>query len=102
LRESGDLAGAKARYETALAIRERLVRDFPAAAEVQRDLSISYERLGDVFEATGALPRAVELYERSLRIADALARANPSHAGLANDAAITRQRLAALKVKAGA
>ncbi len=99
LREGGDLAGAKARYEAGLGVRERLARDNPGSAEAQRDLSISYERLGDVLEAQGDIAGAIARYARSHPIARAIADANPSHPGLARDAEITERRLAELRAK---
>jgi hypothetical protein len=47
----GDLAGALKSYKADLAIAERLAKADPGNAGWQRDLSVSNERLGDVFLA---------------------------------------------------
>ncbi|MBU6408558.1 MAG: hypothetical protein KGS44_15750, partial [Alphaproteobacteria bacterium] len=77
LREGGDLAGAKARYEQSLGVAERLARDNPGSAQAQRDLSITYDRLGDVLRDGGDLAGAKARYEQSLGVAERLARDNP-------------------------
>jgi hypothetical protein len=49
-----------------LAIRERLAGSDPGNMEWQRDLSVSYERVGDVQEAQGDLKAAPKPYSDSL------------------------------------
>ena len=50
---SGDLEGARARFERALKIAERLAAADPSSADARRDLSVSMERLGSVAVAAG-------------------------------------------------
>jgi tetratricopeptide (TPR) repeat protein len=78
--EGGDLAGAKARYEQYLEITERLARDNPGSASAQRDLSISYNSLGDVLREGGDLAGVKARYEEGLEISERLARDNPGSA----------------------
>ena len=46
--KQGDLAGALKSYNDSLAINDRLAKSDPGNAEWQRDLSVSYERVGNV------------------------------------------------------
>ena len=54
----GDLDGALKAYQDSLAIAEKLAAQDPANAEWQRDLSVSFEKIGDVQSAKGDLDGA--------------------------------------------
>ena len=54
-----------------LAIRERLAKSDPANAGWQRDLSVSYERIGDALVAKGACLRRFNLIATAWRSANA-------------------------------
>jgi tetratricopeptide (TPR) repeat protein len=58
----GDLAGAVAAYEAALAVAEKLAAQDPSNSEWQRDLSVSFDRIGDVQSARGNLEAALKAY----------------------------------------
>ena len=73
----------------------------PNNTDWRRDLSVSYERVGDVCEAAGDLAEAVRLYALSEPIAAGLAALAPTRAGFQSDLRITRARLAALRAKVG-
>jgi tetratricopeptide (TPR) repeat protein len=45
----------------------------PSNAGWQRDLSVSYDKVGEVLQAQGKLPEALNSYRNSLAIADRLA-----------------------------
>ena len=53
----GDLAGALKSYRDSLAIRERLAKSDPGNAGWQRDLSVSYAKLGSTFRLAGEKAR---------------------------------------------
>jgi tetratricopeptide (TPR) repeat protein len=95
----GDLAGAKARYEQGLKIRERLARD-ESDAEAQRDLSVSYERLGDILGRAGDLAGAKARYEQGLNIFERLAR-DESDAQAQRDLSVSYIRLGDILARAG-
>ncbi len=57
----GDLAGALTSYRDSLAIADRLAKSDPGNAGWQRDLSVSYEKVGDVQVAQGDLAGRAEL-----------------------------------------
>ena len=89
------LADALKAYRDSLAIRERLAKADPGNAGWQRDLSVSYERVGDVLVAQGALADALKAYRDSLAIRERLAKADPGNAGWQVDVAFAYWRLAA-------
>ena len=55
----------------------------------QRDLSVSYNRIGDVQVAQGNLSAALTSYQASLAIMDRLAKSDPSNAGWRSDLAVS-------------
>ena len=56
-------------------IAERLAQADPGNAGWQRDLSVSYDRIGDVLEAQGNLPEALKSFRDGLAIRERLASA---------------------------
>ena len=90
----GDLPAALTSYQASLAIWERLAKSDPANAGWQRDLSVSYEKVGNVQVAQG-LPEALTSYQASLAIADRLAKSDPGNAGCQNDPSVSYDRVGA-------
>jgi Flp pilus assembly protein TadD len=70
----GDLASALRSYRDSLTIADRLTKSDPGNAEWQRDLSVSYDRVGDMQTAQGDLASALKSYRDSLTIRDRLDR----------------------------
>ena len=70
---AGDLKAARGYFEDGLRIRRRLADEDATSAQKQRDLSISFERLGDVSVAAGDLKAARGYFEDRLRISRRLA-----------------------------
>ncbi len=81
-------------YRDSLAIAERLAKADPGNAGWQRDLSVSYDKVGDVLVAQGTLPEALKAYRDSLAIRERLAKADPGNAGWQVDVAFSYWRLA--------
>ena len=99
--ELGDLwtlLGSLAEAETAFRAARR------AAAENgdERDLSVSFERVGDVLVAQGNLPEALKTYRDSLAIRDRLAKSDPGNAGWQRDLSVSFAKLAGVSRKMGA
>ncbi|MGH3822094.1 MAG: TIR domain-containing protein [Pseudonocardiaceae bacterium] len=65
----------------------------PGRPDYQRDLSISYNKLGDLYRALGHGDQALQLYQQSLDIADRLAQSEPGRADYQRDLSISYQRL---------
>src|SRR4029453_16397794 len=74
----GNLESALTSYQIALAILERLAARDPANTEWQRDLSISYNKIGDVQRAQRDQQAALSSYQQSLQIAEKLAARDPA------------------------
>ena len=66
-------------------IRDKLAAADPGNAEWQRDLSISWNKLGDVRRAQGDLPGALQAFTDDKNIADKLAAADPGNADWQRD-----------------
>ncbi|HXN88448.1 MAG TPA: hypothetical protein VN890_03705 [Methylocella sp.] len=64
-----------------LLVAERLAISDPGNAEWQRDLSVSYNRVGNVQNAQGDLKAARQSYQDSLAIRVRLAKSDPGNAG---------------------
>jgi tetratricopeptide (TPR) repeat protein len=73
----------------------------PGNAGWQRDLSVSYDKVGGVQEAQGNLAGALKSYSDSLAIADRLAKADPGNAGWQRDLATSFGKLAAVHRQSG-
>jgi hypothetical protein len=61
----------------------------------QRDLSVSYDRVGDVLVAQGNLPEALKSFRDGLAIAERLAQADRGNAGWQFDFVVSHWKLAA-------
>jgi predicted negative regulator of RcsB-dependent stress response len=59
---------------------KRLAEADPSNAQWQRDLSLIYERVGDVLKTQGELEAALSSHQDSLAIRKRLAEADPSNA----------------------
>ena len=61
---AGDLSGATARFEESLKVREGLAERNPGSAEAQRDLIVSYAKLGESFPHQGWWSKGLAVCER--------------------------------------
>jgi tetratricopeptide (TPR) repeat protein len=91
----GNLAEALQSFRDSLAIRERLAQADPGNAGWQRDLSVSYNKIGNVLVAQGNLPEALKSFREDLAIANRLAQADPTNAGWQFDLVVSHWKLAA-------
>lgn len=64
----GNIEGAIESYRKSLSIRERIVAENPANAEMRRSLAKSYESIGDMFWTKGEYAEAEKNYRENLRI----------------------------------
>jgi len=60
-------------YRASLAIAEQLGKAAPGNSGWQRDLSVAYDKVGDVLRAQGSLGEALKAYRDSLAIAEVVA-----------------------------
>ncbi len=91
-----------------LACYRRLVADFearcqaePQRADYQRDLSVSYNKLGDLMTALGNGDDAQRYFQQALNIAEKLARAEPQRADYQRDLSVSYERLGDLMTALG-
>ena len=94
--QSGDAERALTQFEESLKIRKQIYEANPNSAQAARDLSVSYERLGDFYRArgqSGDAERALTQFEESLKIRKQIYDANPNSAQAATDLAISNERL---------
>ncbi|MCC7020854.1 MAG: CHAT domain-containing protein [Ardenticatenales bacterium] len=80
---------------------ERLAAAEPDRADYQRDLSVSYERMGDLYRALGQGEQARDAYGKSLAIRERLAAAEPDRADYQIDLVHSLWRLAAADREGG-
>jgi tetratricopeptide (TPR) repeat protein len=93
----GNLPEALKSYRDSLAIVDRLAKADPGNTGWQRDLSVSYEKVGNVLVAQGNLPEALKSYRDSLAIVDRLAKVDPGNAGWQRDLAVSYGRVATVE-----
>jgi tetratricopeptide (TPR) repeat protein len=78
-----------------------LAKSDPGNAGWQRDLGVSYERIGEVQEAQDNLPAALASSQASLTIADRLAKSDPGNAGWQRDLSVPYDRVGDVQVAQG-
>jgi hypothetical protein len=74
----------------------------PQQADYQRDLSVSYERMGDLYRALGQGEATREAYQQALEIAQRLASAEPQRADYQWDLVSSLLRIAQYAADGGA
>ena len=88
-------------YSQARAAAERAAKADPGNAGWQRDLSVSYNKVGDVQVAQGDLAGALTSYRDSLAIADRLAKSDPGNAGWQRDLSVSYNKVGDVQVAQG-
>src|SRR5206468_1762564 len=80
-------------WETALPWLEAQQHRYSNDSVWLRDLSVSYNKLGDVYRAIGEGQKALEFYNQSMQIAERLYKAEPHRADLARDLSVSYSKL---------
>ena len=73
----------------------------PANAQFQRDLSVSYNKMGDLAVAAGDGKAAREAFQRSLEVAKKLAEADPANAQFQRDLSVSFEKMGDLLGREG-
>jgi tetratricopeptide (TPR) repeat protein len=89
----GFMDRAVARYTQLQTLRERLAAAEPQRADYQRDLSVSYIKVGDLYRALGQGEQAREAYLQALAIHERLAAAEPQRADYQRDLSVSYERM---------
>ena len=71
----------------------------PDSTDFQRELSVSYEKVGNVLVAQGNLPEALASYQAGLAIMNRLAKADPGNASWQRGLSVTYAKLAIVYLK---
>jgi hypothetical protein len=87
----GKWTEARKFYEEVLAIRTRLAEASPANADRQREISVSFDRLGDTLKYEGKLAEARKFYEDALAIRKRLAEADAANPDRQRDLSIVEK-----------
>ena len=93
LRAMLDYSAAKVAAIAALKIAEKLAKKYPDNAQTQRDLSVSYERLGGIAEALNDYKAAEGYYAKALEISEKLAEKYPDDPKMQRDLSISYNKL---------
>ena len=80
-------------YQARHNIIERLAAQDPGNAGWQRDLSVSFNKIGEVQSAKGDLDGALKAYQEDLAIAQKLAAQDPGNAGWQRDLIVSNVKL---------
>jgi tetratricopeptide (TPR) repeat protein len=91
----------RAHYRDSLAIGERLAQSDPGNAGWQRDLAVSYERIGNAQVAQGDHAGALKSYSDSLTITERLAQSDPGNAGSQLDLSVSYTDVGDVRVAQG-
>jgi tetratricopeptide (TPR) repeat protein len=95
------LAEVDVLYRRALAIYDRLAQSDPSDAGSRRNLSVLYNKVGDVQVAQGDLAGALKSYHDSLAIRDRLAQSDTTDAGWQRDLAVSYNKVGDVQVAQG-
>ena len=99
--DRGNLSDALNSYRDGFAIADRLAKSDPANAGWQRDLSISFNKIGDMQKAQGDLSAALKSYSDGLTIRDRLAKSDPANAGWQRDLMVSFNKIGDMQVAQG-
>ncbi len=89
-------------FQSAHEIALRLAQADPDSTQAQRDLSVSYNKLGDVERKLGEMFQAKEYFEEGLAISRVLADADPTSAEARRDLWVSYHKLGDVSREAGA
>ena len=88
-----DYTAAEVAANAALRIAEKFAEKYPEDPQMQRDLSVSYERLGGIAEAMNDYNAAEGYYAKALEIREKLAEKYPEDPNLQRDLSVSYERL---------
>ena len=88
-----DYTAAEVAANAALRIAEKFAKKYPDDPQMQRDLSVSYERLGNIAKARSDYNAAEGYYAKTLEIREKLAEKYPEDPNLQRDLSVSYERL---------
>ena len=93
LRAMLDYTAAEVAANAALRIAEKFAKKYPDDPQMQRDLSVSYERLGDIAKARNDYNAAEVYHAKALEISEKLAEKYPEDLDFQRDLSVSYERL---------
>jgi tetratricopeptide (TPR) repeat protein len=97
----GDTKKALEYTQQAVDINETLAANDPQSAQAQRDLSVSYEKLGNVNLSLGNTQVALDAYQKFNEIAKTLAANDPQSAQAQRDLSVSYEKLGNVQLQIG-
>ena len=88
-----DYTAAEVAANAALEIAEKFAKKYPDNAQMQRDLSVSYEKLGNIAKARYDYRAAEGYYAKALEISEKLAEKYPEDLDFQRDLSVSYERL---------
>jgi tetratricopeptide (TPR) repeat protein len=101
LGSQGKLAEALDSYQQSLKIRQILAEQDKTNTGWQRDLSVSYAKVGEVLEAQGKLTEALDAYQQYLTILKRLAEQDKTNTGCQRDLIVSLHKVGTITAKMG-
>ncbi|NBQ67831.1 MAG: TIR domain-containing protein, partial [Nitrosomonadaceae bacterium] len=89
----GDNRKAFEKYRQGQLLLEQLVKAEPDNLNLQRDLSVSYERVGDMHLKSSNNAAALKAYQNGLAIAKRLVELDPNHTGWQRDLSVSYNKV---------
>jgi tetratricopeptide (TPR) repeat protein len=89
----GDLGAALVIYREVESIAERLAKSDPGNPSWQRELAVSYGKVGEVLVAQGNLPEALASHQASLAIMDGLTKSDPGNPDWQRELAVSYAKI---------
>jgi tetratricopeptide (TPR) repeat protein len=80
-------------YQQSLAIAKSLAEQDKSNSGWQRDLAVSYSKVGNVLEAQGKLQEALDAYQEDLAISKSLAKQDKSNSERQQDLAVSYEKV---------
>jgi len=99
--KDGDLPGALRQYRASLEITQRLASAAPADAQLQRDLAVSHDKVGDVIFAQGDAAAALVEYRAARNLREALVAKDPDKAEWKVELAISHDKIGTVALTQG-
>jgi eukaryotic-like serine/threonine-protein kinase len=97
----GQALKARDLYRRAHETLERLAQESPGDAEAGRDVSVSYNKLGDVTLRLGQAEQALGYYRQGLEIGERLAQGSPGDAQAQRDVSVSYNKLGDVTLQLG-
>ncbi|HEV3259350.1 MAG TPA: CHAT domain-containing protein [Gemmataceae bacterium] len=93
LRQLGMTDDALAQHRRVIELLEKRVRAYPDHANFQRDLSVSYNKVGDLMRSLGQGEQARSYFQKALEVRERLAAQEPDRADFQRDLCVSYSRM---------